>query len=134
MKALTLIGVLVASALLAVAELLYQPTYVGTVPVPLGTLLILGTMPAMIRGAATVGATPLVAGSPLLVWLVVVGVLGLGGPGGDVMLPETWQSLVLIVAALLAGLLTLRRVLDESYAADRAAADSTGTETASART
>jgi hypothetical protein len=34
-----------------------------------------------------------------------------------VMLPETWQSLLLLVAALLAGLLTLRRVLDESYAA-----------------
>jgi hypothetical protein len=44
-------------------------------------------------------------------------VLGLAGPGGDVMLPETWQSLLLLVAALLAGLLTLRRVLDESYAA-----------------
>jgi hypothetical protein len=114
-KALTLVAVLAASAALAVAELLYQTTYVGTVPAPLGTLLILGTMPAMIRGAATVAATPLVAGSPLMIWLVVVGVLGLAGPGGDVMLPETWQSLLLLVAALLAGLLTLRRVLDESY-------------------
>jgi hypothetical protein len=129
-KALTLVAVLAASAALAVAELIYQPTYVGTVPAPLGTLLILGTMPAMIRGAATVAATPLVAGSPLVIWLVVVGVLGLAGPGGDVMLPQTWQSLLLLLAALLAGLLTLRRVLDESYVA----ADSeTRTETTSAR-
>lgn len=130
MKALTLVAVLAASAALAVAELIYQPTYVGTVPAPLGTLLILGTMPAMIRGAATVAATPLVAGSPLVIWLVVVGVLGLAGPGGDVMLPQTWQSLLLLLAALLAGLLTLRRVLDESYVA----ADSeTKTEITSAR-
>lgn len=120
MRILLLALLLVDSALLAAGELMFQPLYLGAVPAPIGTLAVLLTMPWLVRSAALVAPTPGVAGSPVLIWLLVVGVLGLGGPGGDVLLPATWQSLLLIVAGLGAGLLTLRRVLDAGYA-DRAA-------------
>ncbi|NMI00698.1 hypothetical protein [Pseudonocardia acidicola] len=120
MRILLLALLLVDSALLAAGELMFQPLYLGAVPAPIGTLAVLLTMPWLVRSAALVAPTPGVAGSPVLIWLLVVGVLGLGGPGGDVLLPATWQSLLLVVAGLGAGLLTLRRVLDAGYA-DRAA-------------
>jgi len=111
-KAATLVAVLLASAVLAVLELLLEPSYIGPVPVPLGALMALVTLPWLVAAAGELSATPLVAGSPLLVWVVVTGVLGFGGPGGDVLLPATWQTLLLIVVGLLAGLLPLRRIVD----------------------
>ncbi len=111
MKVLVLALLLVDAALLAAGELMFQPLYLGAVPAPIGTLAALLTMPWLVREAAEVDPAALVAGAPVLVWLLVVGVLGLGGPGGDVLLPATWQSLLLVVAGLGAGLVTLRRAL-----------------------
>jgi hypothetical protein len=49
----------------------------------------------------------------------VVAVFGLTmfGPGGDVMLPLTWQSLLFVVAGLGSGLWALRAVLLEENGA-----------------
>jgi hypothetical protein len=47
-------------------------------------------------------------------------VLGFAGPGGDVLLPTTWQSLLLLVAGVLSGLVRTRRVL-EAVEAERPA-------------
>ncbi|MCE0766188.1 hypothetical protein LWC35_25270 [Pseudonocardia kujensis] len=116
MRWLTLAAVLVAAALLAALELLLQPLYIGSVPAPVGTVLVLLTMPWLVHAAADVSTATAVAASPLVVWVVVLGVLGFAGPGGDVLLPATWQSLLLLVAGLLAGLLPLRRIVE---AADR---------------
>jgi hypothetical protein len=112
MRWLTLGAVLVAAALSAALELLLQPLYIGSVPAPVGTVLVLLTMPWLIHAAAEVSTATAVAASPLVVWVVVIGVLGFAGPGGDVLLPATWQSLLLLVAGLLAGLLPLRRIVE----------------------
>ena len=45
-------------------------------------------------------------------WFATVAVLGLAGPGGDVLLPGTWQSLLLFVGGVGASLWALRRVRD----------------------
>ncbi|MEU7812162.1 hypothetical protein [Pseudonocardia sp. NPDC049154] len=116
MRWLTLAAVLLAAALLTALELLLQPMYIGPVPVPVGTVLVLLTMPWLIHAAAEVSTATAVAASPLAVWVVVIGVLGFAGPGGDVVLPATWQSFLLLVAGLLAGLLPLRRVVDSADA------------------
>ncbi|MFC5949083.1 hypothetical protein ACFQH9_12450 [Pseudonocardia lutea] len=116
MRWATLAAVLVAAVLLTALELLLQPLYLGPVPVPVGTVLVLLTMPWLIHAAADVSTATPVAASPLVAWIVVVGVLGFAGPGGDVVLPTTWQSLLLLVAGLLSGLVPLRRVVE---AADR---------------
>ncbi|WP_379583984.1 hypothetical protein [Pseudonocardia hispaniensis] len=103
---------LVDSALLAAVELMFQPSYIGAVPAPIGTVVVAVTLPWLVRRAAEVDTAPAVAGSPILVWVLVTGVLGLAGPGGDALLPGTWQSLLLVIAGLATGLLAWRRALD----------------------
>ena len=104
----TLVVVLVASALLAALELMLQPLYVGAWPAPVGTVIALMSMPWLVRTAAGTFPSVLAAGSPIIVWVVVVLVLG---SGSDVLLPATWQSLLLALAALGAGLYALRGVV-----------------------
>ncbi|MHA6796581.1 hypothetical protein ACVGVM_24170 [Pseudonocardia bannensis] len=111
MRVLVLALLSLDSAMLAALALMLQPSYIGWVPVPIGTVLVLLTMPWLVRRAAEQEASSGVAGAPVLVWIGVVGVLGFGGPGGDVLLPATWQSLLLIVSGLGSGLWTLRQVL-----------------------
>ena len=59
---------------------------------------------------------PRVAGAPLIAWFLAVVVLGLTGPGGDVMMPTQpstiWTSLLLFFGGMGAGLWALRRVLN----------------------
>lgn len=99
---------LVDAALLAAAELLYLPMHIGAVPVPLTALAALVTMPWLVRRAAELGNAPIVAASPLLVWLATIGVLGLVGPGQDVLLPDGWRPLVLLAAGILPAVWALR--------------------------
>jgi hypothetical protein len=91
--------------------LVLTPVYVGGVPAPVGALLSVVALPWLVLRAGELDPRPAVAGAPLFAWVLAVGVLGLGGPGGDVLLPETWQSLLLVFGGLFAGLLALRRVL-----------------------
>lgn len=105
------------AALLGAFGLVFTPLYVGAVPVPMGALLSALILPWLVLRAGEVEPHPGVAGTPVLTWLLVVGVLGLTGPGGDVLLPPTWQSLVLVVGGLGSGLLALRRVLTDGAAA-----------------
>lgn len=86
------------------------PYYVGGVPVPVGALLSGLLVPWLVRLAGGESRNPLVAGAPLWAWLATVTVLGLAGPGGDVLLPATWQSLLLLISGTGTGLWALRRV------------------------
>lgn len=108
MSVVLLAVLLIDAAVLGAVELMFEPMYVGAVPVPIGALAAALTLPWLVRQAAEVNPAPAVAGAPVLVWLLVVGILGLDGPGGDVLLPATWQSVLLVVAGLGAGLLSLR--------------------------
>ena len=112
----TLLGLLVLDGVLVGAlGLVFTPLYLGGVPVPLGVLLSVLVLPWLVFRAGEIDVRPSRAGAPLLAWVLTVGVLGLVGPGGDVMLPPTWQSLLLAVGGIGAGLWALRSVLNSEY-------------------
>lgn len=95
-------------ALLGAFGLAFTPLHIGAVPVPLGAVLSILILPWLVARAAETDPRPALAASPLVAWLVVVCGLGLAGPGGDVLLPATWQSALLFVGGLAAGLWALR--------------------------
>ncbi len=98
------LGLLVVDGvLLGALGLMLAPLYAGGVPVPMGVVLSVLIVPWLVFRAAEVDPRPSRAGAPLLAWVVVVAVLGLTGPGGDVMLPATWQSLLLVIGGIGSG-------------------------------
>jgi hypothetical protein len=104
------LGVLAADgALLGAFGMVFNPLYNGTVPVPMGALLTVLLLPWLVRRAAEIDPRRWAAAAPLLAWAVTVAGMGLAGPGGDVLLPATWQSLLLCAGGLFAGFVALRR-------------------------
>jgi hypothetical protein len=102
-------------ALLGAFGLAFTPLYTGGVPVPVGALLTILILPWLVIRAGEVDPRPALAGAPIIAWLAVIFVLGLTGPGGDALLPTTWQSLLLFAGGLAAGLLALRHVLNTEF-------------------
>lgn len=107
----------VLTVLLAALELMFQYAYVGPVPLPMGTVVILLTMPWLVR--ATAEAWPSTVGAALVpvVWFAVTAVFGAFGPGGDSLLAPVWQTLLLLATGVLVGLFCYRRALDRIAAA-----------------
>jgi len=101
--------------LLGAFGLAFTPLFIGAVPVPLGAVLSIIILPWLVLRAGDVDPRPGFAGAPLIAWFVAVVVLGLTGPGGDVILPTQpgtfWTSLVLLFGGVGTGLWALRRVL-----------------------
>jgi hypothetical protein len=111
-----LLVLLVADGLLLGAfGLMFTPLYTNGIPVPMGIVLSVLVLPWLVRQAGEIDARPVVAGAPLIAWVVAVGVLGLFGPGGDMMLLADWQSLLLAVGGIGAGLWGLQKVLEREY-------------------
>lgn len=94
--------------LLGAFGLLFTPLYSGGVPVPVGALLSMLVLPWLVQRAGEVDPRPAFAAAPLIAWVLTIGVLGLAGPGGDAMLPVTWQSLLLVGGGLATGLWALQ--------------------------
>ncbi|HLU55075.1 MAG TPA: hypothetical protein VKZ81_06405 [Pseudonocardia sp.] len=114
-----LLALLVLDGLLLGAfGLMFTPLYTNGIPVPMGIVLSVLVLPWLVRQAGEIDARPAVAGAPLVAWVVAVGVLGLFGPGGDVLLLGDWQSLLLPVGGIAAGLWGLRTVLQREYQGD----------------
>jgi hypothetical protein len=101
--------------LLGAFGLMFTPLYTNGIPVPMGVVLSVLVLPWLVRQAGEIDVRPAVAGAPLTAWVVAVGVLGLLGPGGDAMLAGSWQSLVLLVGGIGAGLWGLRAVMEREY-------------------
>lgn len=108
---LRVVGLATAAVLLAVLELLYLPAYVGRWPALVSVLVAGLTTPWLVHVAASVSRRPLVAGAPLVAWLVTVFVVGTMGPGGDVLLPVSprslWRSLLLLIAGVIPAAVVL---------------------------
>jgi hypothetical protein len=99
---------------LAVVELLYLPLRVGAVPFPITILLAAVGTPWLVRSAAELGGPRVVAAVPLVVWVLALGVLGVGGPGGDVLLPADWRSALLLGGGMFPAAVVLGRTLARS--------------------
>lgn len=109
---LAMLSVLVFDAvLLAVVELLFLPLRVGGWPLPVSILVAAVTTPRLVRAASELGGTGLAAVTPLAAWLATVLVFGTAGPGGDVLLPADWRSLVLLAGGMFPGAAALGRAL-----------------------
>lgn len=109
----------VDGVLLGAVGLAFTHLYAGAVPLPMGALLSMLILPWLVHRAGEVDPRPLPAGGPLWGWFGTVVVLGLAGPGGDVLLPTTWQSLLLVFGGTGVGLFALRGVLDRNDGRER---------------
>jgi hypothetical protein len=114
----TLVVLVFDAVALAAVELLYLPLYLplgsGAVPVPVTILLAVVSTRWLVRSAAELGGPRSVAAVPLVVWLLALGVLGVAGPGGDVLLPADWRSLLLLGGGLFPAAVVLGRALGRS--------------------
>ena len=116
---------LVETVVLAVLELFYLPLRVdGTLlpqigadwPFPIAVVVAVLTTPLLVLWASDLQRGLLVSSSPLLVWLTVLVVLGLFGPGGDLMLPNDWRSLALLAGGALPGAVAVGSSVGRNYA------------------
>ncbi|MBV8993035.1 MAG: hypothetical protein JO287_04880 [Pseudonocardiales bacterium] len=92
-------------------ELLYLPLRVGAAPFPITILLAAVSTPWLVRSAAELGGPRTLAAIPLAVWLLAIGVLGVGGPGGDVLLAADWRSGILLAAGTFPAAVALGRAM-----------------------
>jgi hypothetical protein len=68
----------------AVVGALLLPLYVGPVPLPISALISGLVNAALVWAALQWTSAPRVAALPVWTWLLTVGALTLGGPGGDI--------------------------------------------------
>jgi hypothetical protein len=111
---ITLVVLVFDAVALATVELFYLPLRVGATPLPITILLAAVTTPWLVRSAAELGGPRLMAAVPLVVWLLAIGVLGVGGPGGDVLLAADWRSGLLLVGGTLPAAVALGRAMARS--------------------
>ncbi|MEU7528882.1 hypothetical protein AB0A74_24335 [Saccharothrix sp. NPDC042600] len=106
---LAIAAFVVQAFVLAVLELLFLPLRLdGTLlpkvadyPFPVAVVVAIITTPLLVMGAASYARRPLAAAAPLLVWLGTLLVLGVFGPGGDVVLVNDWRTLLLFAGGML---------------------------------
>jgi hypothetical protein len=73
---------------------------------PITVVLAVITTP-MLVSQTTKLVRPGLSWIPLLVWILTLLVVGLGGPGGDVVLLPDWRTLLLLGGGLLPGAVAL---------------------------
>lgn len=106
------LAVLVVDAIvLAATELLYLPLYLGGMPFPITAAVAAVTTPLLVAAAGRLRFGMRAAAAPLVAWFVTVFVLGVFGPGGDIVLLGDWRALLLVGGGALPGALMLGMVL-----------------------
>ncbi len=110
--ALLVFGVLLIDVLLlAVVEMMFVNQRIGGIPAPISSLVALVSTPWLVKRAGDLPIGVPAAISVLAAWTGTMLLLGFTGPGGDVLLPDTWPSQLLLAAGLVPGALTLGMVL-----------------------
>lgn len=102
---------LLDALLLAVVELMFLPLYLGDVQFPITAAVAVVTTPLLVAEAGRLSPRRRVAAAPLLVWFVALVVLGIAGPGGDMVLINDWRALLLIGGGTLPSAMMLGVVL-----------------------
>ncbi|KAA5837108.1 hypothetical protein ABT337_27130 [Saccharopolyspora hirsuta] len=103
---------LVDAVILALVELLFLPSYLGTVQFPITAAVAAVTTPLLVSEAARLSPRRRIAGAPLVLWFLTVLVFGVLGPGGDmVLVGNDWRTLLLIGAGALPSAMMLGIVL-----------------------
>ncbi|MFZ1164718.1 hypothetical protein [Mycobacterium sp.] len=97
----------------AVGGALLLPTYIGSIPFPVSAV-ISGLLNAALVWAAGRWTTSIrVAALPLWTWLLTVLLMGLGGPGGDIILggrgAMAYSPLLLLLAGVVPPFFMLYR-------------------------
>jgi hypothetical protein len=117
---LMLAVLIVDAVILAVVELLFVPLRfdgyllpytLGGMEVPVSALVAALTTPWLVSVAGKLSSRLLVAASPLLAWILTVGVFGMFGPGGDMVLMADWRAMLLFACGALPSAIVLGRVL-----------------------
>lgn len=109
---------LLDAVLLALVELLFLPSYIGSVQFPVTAALAAVITPLLVAEAARISPRRRVAGAPLLVWFATVFVFGVFGPGGDIVLLNDWRALLLIGGGALPSAMMLGIVLGKNVKRD----------------
>ncbi|MDJ0392304.1 hypothetical protein QMK17_03020 [Rhodococcus sp. G-MC3] len=86
--------------LCGILAVVFLPTYVGYVQMPVSALLAGIANVMLLFAARKVAERPLAIASPLIGWGVAVLVCMFGGPGGDVLLLADWRTAFLLVGGL----------------------------------
>lgn len=122
---------LVNAVVLALLELFFLPLRLdgsllpraGFVPAPLSVLVAAVSTPWLVsqtaRLTARMGAPAGFAAVPLGLWLLTVVVIGLFGPGGDLVLMQDWRGLALLAAGVVPGSLMLGAALGRAKAREK---------------
>ncbi|HEY2765162.1 MAG TPA: hypothetical protein VGJ13_14320 [Pseudonocardiaceae bacterium] len=105
-----LVALVLDAIMLAATEELFLPLRIGAVPIPVTILLAAVTTPWLVRSAAAL-CGPSAAALPLVAWVTAMLVFGFGGPGGDILLPADWRSLLLLSAGIFPGAVEVGRAL-----------------------
>jgi hypothetical protein len=96
----------------AVLGVLFLPTYLGGVAFPLSALVSGLANVLLVLAAQSVVGPGRRAAWPMVGWGVGFLLCAVGGPGGDVLLPQTWPSLALLVLGVFpAGYVIYRGVV-----------------------
>lgn len=102
-----LVLLLLDTVLLATLELFFLPLRIdNSVPVPFTVVVALVTTPLLVVLAGRLVHRK-AAFSPLVLWVLTVVVLGLTGPGGDLVLIQDWRGLLLIAGGALPAALAM---------------------------
>jgi hypothetical protein len=110
--ALLVFGVLMIDVLLlALVEMMFVNERIAGMPAPVSSLVALVSTPWLVKRAGDLPIGVPAAISIMVAWTATMLLLGFTGPGGDVLMPDSWPSTVLLAAGLVPGALTLGRVL-----------------------
>lgn len=94
----TILGLLVFDGLVSlVLGVLYLPTYLGTVQFPVSAFVSGAVNVALVFGARTVTDRIGLQSLPLIAWICGFLVCATAGPGGDVLLTQSWETLLFLV-------------------------------------
>lgn len=105
-------------AAIGLLSVFFLPLHAGSAPVPVMVLVAAVANVAMVALAGRLTDRTAVAGLPLIGWIAVFLLAGVGGPGGgNVVLPGDWRSLLLLFLGGVPALLWLGNgALSRSFA------------------